>query len=228
MTKKDLGIDYIFFKGASSYLLFMIPITIANVNRIRTTLLVDSHELFESQLIESLQLIKVSISFVLSIVLVYRWALIQSDGTYSFWLAQGVTRTQFLITAFIRFLQVFISIHLIELLLLYLAYGIHFELVDYVVLLPLLTISYFLMLTIGLIIAETTQNPESSAILFIVIFLTNYIFEDNYNEYFSRTVNPDTQLFTDDLQITLILSIALNMVMFSFLFLYNKRRDILY
>jgi hypothetical protein len=228
MTKKDLGIDYIFFKGASFYLLFMIPLIIANVNRIRTTLLVDSQEIFESQLIESLQLIKVSISFVLSIVLVYRWALIQSDGTYSFWLAQGVTRTQFLITAFIRFLQVLISIHLIELILLYLSYGIHIELIDYIVLLVLLTMSYFLMLTIGLIIAETTQNPESSAILFIVIFLINYIFEDNYNEYFTRTVNPDTQLFTGNLQITFILSLALNMVMFSFLYVYNKRRDILY
>ncbi|MHA2252840.1 MAG: hypothetical protein ACXAD7_20930 [Candidatus Kariarchaeaceae archaeon] len=228
MKKKELGTDYIFFRGVSYYIVFFIPIISSSVNRFSITTWDLSEKLFEPQLLDSLQTIKISIGVILSIVLAYRWALIQTDGTYSFWLAQGIHREEFLRTIILQFLRLILFIHVIDLFLSYIAYGIYFSIIEYAQLLILVAISYFLLLSITLIIAELVKNPELSAISVIILFVVNFTFEGDLNTHLMMAINPETQVFEGNLPLTIILSLSLGAIVFSFLYVYHKWRDILY
>lgn len=137
--------------------------------------------------------VKLTLVILLAFFLCYRWSTMQNDGSYGYWLTQGVNRRKFFIETIYKFLVVIYFGVFIGLLGLIYLNGLYLDFQSFAML-NLLIISHILLLiSVGIIIGVLTKNPESASLMFIIIFGINYAFNNASDSLLNNILQSDLQ-----------------------------------
>ena len=135
----------------------------------------------------------------------------QNDGSYGYWLTQGVNRRRFFLQTTYKFLFTIYFGSAIGLMTVFYLNGINLGILMFIMINLLLLSHLLVLVTVGIMIGNTITNPESASLIFIVLFGVNAVFNRNDNSIWHRILQSDLQYRFDPF-ISLILSIGLSAI----------------
>ncbi|MHA2028267.1 MAG: hypothetical protein ACW99A_04095 [Candidatus Kariarchaeaceae archaeon] len=212
--------NYLFARFPVNFMLVLVPQVIGMLVNIfvspnfETTEISVSVDDQQNDLIDTYLLsTKLSLVILLAFFLCYRWSTMQNDGSYGYWITQGVNRRKFFIETIYKFMAViYFGIFAGLLGLIYLN-GIYLEFLLFLKLNLLIISHIFILLSIGIIIGVLVKNPESASLLFIILFGINYAFNTS-DTIWNKLLQSDLQYKATegDLWFSLIASLGLGFI----------------
>lgn len=220
--------NYLFARFPVNFMLILIPQTIGLLVSIfvntsfeveaQTTdasSLTNTEERYQNDLIDGyLIAVKLTLVILLAFFLCYRWSTMQNDGSYGYWLTQGVNRRKFFIETIYKFIAViYFGIFAGLMSLIYLN-GIYLEFSSFIMLNLLILSHVLLLISVGIIIGVFTKNPESAALLFIIGFAINYAFNTS-STILNKMLQSDLQYKEKigDVWLSLVSSVGLGVIL---------------
>ncbi|MCE7737542.1 MAG: hypothetical protein GPJ54_21810 [Candidatus Heimdallarchaeota archaeon] len=220
--------NYLFARFPVNFMLILIPQTIGLLVSIfiNKSFLVEAisdptasqeRELdYQNDVIDNyLIAVKLTLVILLAFFLCYRWSTMQNDGSYGYWITQGVNRRKFFIETIYKFLAVIYFGIFAGLLSLFYVNGIYLEFSNFIMLNLLIVSHVLLLISVGIIIGVFTKNPESAALFFIIGFGINYAFNNKASSLLNKVLQSDLQYKADigDVWLSLVSSIVLGIIL---------------
>ena len=218
---EEFAHNYLFARFPITYMLILVPQAIALLANIfiePSKAVEDFDDTPIDELIKNNQFdivdnyliaLKLTLTILLAFFLCYRWSTMQNDGSYGYWLTQGVNRRRFFLQTTYKFLFTIYFGSAIGLILVFYLNGINLGILMFFNLNILLISHLLVLVTAGIIIGNTVKNPESASLIFIVLFGANAVFNNNDGSILHKILQSDMQYRFDPF-ISLILSIGLS------------------
>ncbi|MHA2100139.1 MAG: hypothetical protein ACW99A_15800, partial [Candidatus Kariarchaeaceae archaeon] len=186
ITKERVSINYLFFGFPNEQLFLLGPLLsglvayyLSTRNFEVITRLNYLEELIENQdsLIELyIFWFKLTTVILFAFLISYKWAAIQRNRTYGFWVANGVSRIKFLGLIFLKTIVLITLSAIFGLLILNYPNGFVKQINFGLILLALQLSSIFVWLSIAFFVGEVVDAPEFASAAVLSLFLINFVF----------------------------------------------------
>lgn len=235
MYKERSSSNYLFFRFPSQYLLILIPFILGITGYFFETKSTDATNANVSSIIienqyESistfLSLSKLMFAIICAFFITYRWTVINKDGSYGYFLTQGVNRDKFFIrSAGVFYLNGILGIILGIFTLNYMG-GMHLSMSTLFKIVLLTLSSTLLIISISVLLGEVLSLPELSSFIVILTFgLINNI-DESENSFLFKVFRSE-QLFTSNsILVPFVLSFGLGLILIIFAFFFHKKQEV--
>ena len=204
--------DYMFFRFPLNYLLVLIPIVVSVVgniffrfsNNINPATYSPSDQVY-SNLDQFLFSIKLTIAVLLAFSICYRWSSMQYDGSYGYWLTQGLGRKQFYVLTVLKFFGVTLISELIGFGIIIYLNGFFFPTSELILMVLLIYAQLFLIIAIAIFLGVIFKTSEVASLSFLSIVGINAAFNTDKGSYYSLIFEPDAHYLSQG-YLSLILS----------------------
>ncbi|MDH5402586.1 MAG: hypothetical protein OEY49_08855 [Candidatus Heimdallarchaeota archaeon] len=185
--KDSIARNYIFFRHPSHLILVLLPTFTGLVqyfffNSGKEVIINPKDEIYSSQyqmINEYLLFTDIVIVLLLSLFVVYRWTIIKKDGSYGFWLTQGIKRERiFLITVWSFFLDFYI-VKILGFIIVFTIGGLYLPASQLFLLLTLSALNLLILIFVSFLVSNQIGNPEFGSLVLIVLFGVNITFNTN-------------------------------------------------
>jgi hypothetical protein len=234
-SKEDLAKNYLFFRFPTHYAIVVLPLfagTISifffqSLNEITSidqwdVITTEKFEIIERYLFFS----KMSLAVVFAFFVSFRWALMEKDGSYGFWLTQLVKRRAFFSRTLISFLfDAYLGI-LIGIGVLYYIGGIVFPANELLNLAILLLAHLIILIGLSIFTVEIFQDPELSGMIFLVVYGIILFFITNPSSIWHHMLKSDLHFQDDNIFNSLVSSLLLGGFLFLISLLVHIKRSI--
>lgn len=236
MTSKELlAIRYTFFRFPSHYALTVIPvvsgiISVFFLHQFDEVTLDNQWELTSQNqynLIESyLSVSKMALIFIASFFIAFKWANMEINGSYGFWLTQRVKRHSFYIQAVGLFIiEIYLSLTIGILMLLYLI-GVKITTIELMRLMYLLLIQIIIIIIGAILIAELIPNAEITALSFLSLGTLNFLLNTDESSILHKILKSDLHFQENSIIFPLVTSTVLAIVILGISIVIHLRRSI--
>ncbi|MHA2055232.1 MAG: hypothetical protein ACW99F_16760 [Candidatus Hodarchaeales archaeon] len=230
--------NYLFFRFPINYLIIIIPQTIGLFATVFSESIAEPTE--DSGVSTSVDIMKLQVdiiddyllAFNLTVVLLlafflcYRWSSMQNDGSYGYWITQGVRKPRFYLEAVVRFTINIYSSAFLGLLIIFYLNGIYLETLDFILLNLLMVSHILLVILIAIFIGNIVKNPELAALSYISILGINYSANTNKNSLSHQIFQSDFQYSTDNGWVALVSSLVVAVVLLVLTLRLHTRLDV--
>ncbi|MCH8906168.1 MAG: hypothetical protein IH840_03680 [Candidatus Heimdallarchaeota archaeon] len=229
-----IAVQYLMFPSRTPQIYLVIPIFAGFISFVLSekSVLADGerwdivHKNQEIQIEQFIGGFTISISLIMAFLLCYRWSIIQRDGSYAYWLTQGVERKRFLFRSFIIIIG-YLSLSLsVGIYLLYFPGGVSLPPSAYIQLLVLSIIYIALLTSFSFFISEVIRNPELSALTFMISVWLNLVFNNSPDNLLHKILQPAYHFLDQDIFISLGGGIAISGLLYFITLLIHVNRDI--
>lgn len=234
-SKEMLAIRYTFFRFPSHYALTLIPVISGIIsvfffqqfdevegNNVLELVNQNQFNLVERYLTYS----KMTLVFIASFFVGFKWSNMELNGSYGFWLTQRVHRHSFYIRAVgVFIIEIYLSIALGILFLLY-PVGIRFTVAELMILMFLMLIQIIIMVASAILIAESIPNAEISALVFLILGTLNFLLNNDDSSIFHKVLKSDLHFQDSSIILPLVLSTITAVVLLSSSFFIHLRKSI--
>lgn len=228
------AVQYLMFRSRSPQIYLILPIFAAFISFILSEKfgLEDGdqweivHRNQEIQIEQFLGGLIASVAVIMAFLLCYRWSIIQRDGSYAYWLTQGVERKRFLsrsIIIAIGYLTVSLSL---AIALLYFPGGVYLEPSAYLQLLALNLVYVTLVTSFSFFISEIIKSPEISALTLLISIWLNSILNTNPSDTLHKILQPAFHFLDQDIFISLSGGIVISGLLYLLTLLIHVNRDV--
>ena len=175
-VKESITSNYVFFRFPADHVLVIIPIIVGSAgfffNNLGFNFLDESDlitakqdELVDDYLLFSKMAIIILISFLVS----YRWSNMINDGTYGYWITQGVRRQPIIFYSLGRFLIDILLAQVLGLFLILMVGGLEYDLLTLFYMVLLFISNAWMMLVLAFLVSNLVRNPEFAALGYIIL-----------------------------------------------------------
>lgn len=187
ITKERLTTEYIFYRSPNIYFIFIFPLfpsLIAaffqnNLYTIEAGVLATTKEISSEIVQDYLWNFKFILGVVTAFFLVYRWSLIQRDGSYGYWITQGVDGLKLLIYATTLY-AIFVSFaEILGFLIIYFFMGVVIPIIQVVAIIFGIFFSNFLWTAFGILVAEISTRPDIAGLVYLGGVGSNLLLNSN-------------------------------------------------
>ncbi|MHA2501562.1 MAG: hypothetical protein ACXAE3_01635 [Candidatus Kariarchaeaceae archaeon] len=183
MIKEYLSSDYTFYKFPNTHIIFLVPLIPSlvivlvqtNLNYVIEGTFTTTYNIQNDIIKFYFFYFKLILSIVTSFYYVYRWGQQKIDGSYGFWISQGVNREQFVIFTVISYALLISTSQIVGLLTIWLYLGIGLGLSTFFVIMGSILTSNLLYSLVGIFLADTIKKPEVAGLVFIGLSFLNYV-----------------------------------------------------
>lgn len=234
-SKETVAIRYTFFRFPSHYALMVIPIITGIVSVLFFQQLGEVKSNNHWDLVNKnhfdltqryLNYSKVALVFVISFFLTFKWSLMQTDGSYGFWLTQKVNRRMFYIRAITRFILESYFAIIIGILLLMYPIGIKFTLTQFMYLITLLFFQIVILIASSILFAEIIPSPEIASLTYLIWGIMNFLINTNESNIFHKILKADLHYQNNDISIPFASSILIATILLALSFVIHTRRSV--
>ncbi len=230
-VKESLASNYVFFRYPAHHILIIIPVFISTIQFFlfnssfefdRSTDTLNTVFLEQNELVDNYLLVmKLTMVIFLSFFVTFRWSSIIIDGTYGYWITQGVLRRRLLFLTLRKFVIDLFIAELLGLFVIIIVGGIRYKLLDLILLIILIFANIYMIVVFALLTANIVKNPEFAALAYILFLGVISVLEISSSSIWFKLLQSDLQ-YQDDLafiwfflsiifsSITLIITIRLN------------------
>ncbi len=234
-SKETVALRYTFFRFPSHYAIMVIPVItgivsvlffqqLGEVTSDNHWVLVNKNQFDLTE--RYLNYSKMALVFVMSFFLVFKWSLMQSDGSYGFWLTQKVNRKMFYVRVNTRFILESYFAVIIGILLLIYPIGIKFSTTQLIYLITLLFIQIVILIASSIVFAEIIPSPEIAALTYLVVGIMNFTINTNESNIFHKILKADLHYQNNDISIPFISSILIATILIGLSFVIHTRRSV--
>lgn len=235
MYKERSSSDYLFFRFPTHYLLVLTPFVLGVTNYffdIKSKTLTNSNVyslIIEDQydsISNFLSISKVVLAVLCAFFITYKWTVINKDGSYGYFLTQGVNRDKFFIrSAGMFYLNGIFGIVLGLLTLIYMG-GMDLSTSILLKIILLSISSTLLVISISVLLGEILSLPELSSVIVIVLFGSSLNLDEADNSFLYKTLRSE-QLFADkSILVPFSLSFGLGLIFILMAYFFHKRQEV--
>lgn len=234
-SKEHLAMDYIFFRNPSYYIITLFPVVggiialffVTDPLQKSTGSNLSASQALEHAMLDNyLQATAITLSFVISYFVIFKWVLMKTDGTYGFWLTQGISRTKYYFYTIIKLVGVVLVGYLIGFLFITQLAGIAMSTSEEILFVLLMISNILSIFSLAIVLSELITDPELAAIIFLTISGFNLFFNTNYNSIFHKILLSDRHYDSNAGWGVLVLSLIYSGLMFFAGFRVHIKRSI--
>ncbi|MHA2248977.1 MAG: hypothetical protein ACXAD7_01380 [Candidatus Kariarchaeaceae archaeon] len=232
-TKESIASDYIFFRFPADHVLVIIPIivgsvsfffnnTIFNFQNDDDIIVTRQNELINDYLLFS----KFALVILISFFVTYRWSNMIGDGTYGYWITQGVRRKSIIFYSLGRFLINLFSAQVIGLLLIIFVGGLEYDLLTVFYMTILILSNAWMLLILAFLIANIVRNPEFAALTYILVLGLIIAGGLLSSSDWIKVLQSDRQYNSDAPLLWFLLTLASSFIIILVTIRYHVRKDL--
>jgi hypothetical protein len=236
MNLEKMSSDYLFFRFPVHYVLilgpviigvtnfFINPVNVDTFNRLSPRdALLDNH--YDSIFLY-LNISKLALAIMYAFFITYRWTVINKNGSYGYYLTQGLERDQFFILSSLVFLlDGFLGIT-IGLILINFGGGINLSLLMFLKILFLVFSSTILLLSVSIFLGEILNQPELSSFILVLIFGLNALLINDRSSIWFKILKSDLLFADNNILLPFIYSFLLGSAIIMITFKIHLRQDV--
>ncbi|MHA2170652.1 MAG: hypothetical protein ACXAB7_12230 [Candidatus Kariarchaeaceae archaeon] len=217
-SKEDIAKNYLFFRFPTHYAIVILPffagtISIFFFQQLNEITLTDQWDVIAAEKLEIIErylfFSKMTLAVVFAFFVSFRWALMERDGSYGFWLTQLVKRRTFFYRTVISFLFDASLGILLGIGVLYYLGGIVLPSSELLNLAILLLTHLIILVGLSIFIVEIFQDPELSGMIFLVVYGIILFFITNSSSIWHQMLKSDLHFQDDNIFTSLISSLFL-------------------
>lgn len=173
-------------------------------------------------LINYAKAIELSYVLLFSLLVTHRWATMIHNGTYGYWLSQGISRDNFFLHSFLKILM-YIAVGLItSLIIIIYPGGVELTFAQQLGFLLINMGSAYVLLTLAVLTAEIVKNAEFATILYVFINWVNITGNTNSNSLLHIAFHSNYH-FGADIWMALLLAVIIGTIfLISAIYLHRK------
>ncbi|MHA2029966.1 MAG: hypothetical protein ACW99A_10440 [Candidatus Kariarchaeaceae archaeon] len=230
--KTSLAKDYLFFRYPTHHLLILIPIFVGTFQFffLNDIIQVESTDrAFESQkdIMETyLIMVKLSIVVLLSFFISYRWTSIIHDGSYAYWITQGVKRMKLVYFTLSRFLSDVIFAEIIGLTLIMVVGGVRYSFLTTTYLILLILSNSIFLVVVAYSTGVFIKSPELAALTYIFINVLIMLLTLNFSIIYVDILQSDLLFDTSNALLWFAFSLITSVVILIISLLHKRGKDL--
>lgn len=235
MTKEVRAVEYTFFRFPSNYAIMIFPTLFGiisyflNPQKIETEGTDHINQIQEMQktaIIDYFDIIKLSLVILVSFFITYRWASIHKDGSYGYFLTQGINRKRFYLISVGYFLGLSFVFTWLGFLIILNFGGLSFSWTSVIFYTFTLFAIVLLILSFSILLAQVIKIPELAATGVSIIVIANSNFNSNVDSFIAKMLNPELNILAGNSILPLITSILVSMIMMLLGYLAHVKIDV--
>lgn len=173
-----------------------------------------------------LSLSKFASVIVLSFFLAYRWTVFKTDGSYGYWLSQGIKRRKYLIFAIISFFVLIFCSQLIGIVGIFTFGGFYVELSSFLQVLLLIIVTSLFVVVSGILIAEVSRDSEVTLLIYLGLFFGLLAIQQGLPDILQWVFFPERFIFEAEYWPIIGVNFVINLVIIVVIYLLHMRSDI--
>ena len=191
---------------------------IASINHIE--------EIQRNAIVDYLTTIKLVWAILVSFFITFRWSTIHKDGSYGYFLTQGINRKRFFGLSVSYFLILSFLFTFLGFLIIIKFGGLSFFLPSLFFFTVTLFSIIIFILSLSILFAQIIKIPELASILSSIVIIANSSFNSNVDSFISRVINPELNILAGNSVLPLITSLVLSTVFVFLGYIFHLKIDV--